>query len=211
MHTHRVIYYAAAGKVQELGRLLQARHKQLHNGGVRSVLHAGIYTTDGASFVTAIQFDGLAALDSFRQGEFATTSPASQTVLGGLPSLLRAPPKVELWQHIMAANAATPPRYVSRVSRQAMPGKTPQLRMYLEELATSFAAMGARPYLGIQSAGPATGTLTLGNVHDSMAQYEADWSRLGAEPANQRLIELAAGVQAANAAWELFEVVVPIT
>ena len=99
-YVQRALNYPAQGKGPELRALLEERVKGVQSSGQPASLSASVYGSDGPIFITALSFQDLAALESYRRRNQA--DPRFQAFGVKLNPLVRQVTRVELFEALIA-------------------------------------------------------------------------------------------------------------
>ncbi|MEP7214661.1 MAG: hypothetical protein ABI782_00320 [Anaerolineaceae bacterium] len=202
--TQRIVLTPALGRNRELIQATTEQVRLRQSQGIRASLSTPI-TGEGRVSI-GIQFDNLADLQAFREKN--REDAATQAYFAKISALQSQQPRVELWDVMVSATAATAPKYVQGIVATAALGQGGALRDLLGKRALALQAKGIDCAFSQEMASDAQrfGTTLL---FASLADFEAHRAQSMADPETLQLMAKLTPLLAAQVTVTLSEVLVP--
>jgi hypothetical protein len=139
MYIQAIYHYPAIGKAPELIAALAERNKASNAAGVPHMVAQRMFGPEPA-FVTAMQFQDLAAIETWQA---SNNQPESQATFARISASLARPQSVELAEQILPAEPTGPVSYILSASYFPSGGRAGDLRAALEQRINNLKLPGA--------------------------------------------------------------------
>jgi hypothetical protein len=202
MYTLRATVYPAPPKNAEIRQILEELTHQRQAKGFRAALALALFAHEPCLAV-AVQFDDLAALETYRASPLGQPDPR-------VAALTRQAAKLQLLETVLAVpQSNSPARFVQQVTIAPAAGKGPAAQSLVVDQMKGRQAEGARAGVSTIAAGPDANDLVVTIAFGGLTEFERQRARNRSDAAFQEFVAKLAGLTEGNAAIELFEVLVP--